>query len=262
MVCDNCTEKELIAGRYILDRFFADRCIEDRAYITDTDEIKHITKVMRLRAGERVEIIAGPDKEYLAEIKEISNSEIELAIIEEIKKKRELDCRITIYQGIPKGQKMELIIQKATELGVYRIVPCDLKRCVSSISEKEDKKIARWQKIAHEASKQAKRLSVPAIENTMEIDEIIEDMKSNQINILFYESEDNLMLKDCLRRITSSGRKTVSAGIIIGPEGGLEECERAALCEAGAESVSLGDRILRTETAAIYGAAVLAYEFE
>lgn len=262
MVCDNCTEKELIAGRYILDRFFADRCIDDRAYITDTDEIKHITKVMRLRAGERVEIIAGPDKEYLAEIKEISNSEIELAIIEEIKKKRELDCRITIYQGIPKGQKMELIIQKATELGVYRIVPCDLKRCVSSISEKEDKKIARWQKIAHEASKQAKRLSVPAIENTMEIDEIIDDMKSNQINILFYESEDNLMLKDCLRRITSSGQKTVSAGIIIGPEGGLEECERAALCEAGAESVSLGDRILRTETAAIYGAAVLAYEFE
>ena len=262
MVCDNCTEKELIAGRYILDRFFADRCIDDRAYITDTDEIKHITKVMRLRAGERVEIIAGPDKEYLAEIKEISKAEIELAIIEEIKKKRELDCRITIYQGIPKGQKMELIIQKATELGVYRIVPCDLKRCVSSISEKEDKKIARWQKIAHEASKQAKRLSVPAIENTMEIDEIIEDMKSNQINILFYESEGNLMLKDCLRRITSSGQKTVSAGIIIGPEGGLEECERAALCEAGAESVSLGDRILRTETAAIYGAAVLAYEFE
>ena len=262
MVCDNCTEKELIAGRYILDRFFADRCIDDRAYITDTDEIKHITKVMRLRAGERVEIIAGPDKEYLAEIKEISKAEIELAIIEEIKKKRELDCRITIYQGIPKGQKMELIIQKATELGVYRIVPCDLKRCVSSISEKEDKKIARWQKIAHEASKQAKRLSVPAIENTMEIDEIIEDMKSNQINILFYESEDYLMLKDCLRRITSSGQKTVSAGIIIGPEGGLEECERAALCEAGAESVSLGDRILRTETAAIYGAAVLAYEFE
>lgn len=262
MVCDNCTEKELIAGRYILDRFFADRCIDDRAYITDTDEIKHITKVMRLRAGERVEIIAGPDKEYLAEIKEISKAEIELAIIEEIKKKRELDCRITIYQGIPKGQKMELIIQKATELGVYHIVPCDLKRCVSSISEKEDKKIARWQKIAHEASKQAKRLSVPAIENTMEIDEIIDDMKSNQINILFYESEDNLMLKDCLRRITSSGRKTVSAGIIIGPEGGLEECERAALCEAGAESVSLGDRILRTETAAIYGAAVLAYEFE
>ena len=262
MVCDNCTEKELIAGRYILDRFFADRCIDDRAYITDTDEIKHITKVMRLRAGERVEIIAGPDKEYLAEIKEISKAEIELAIIEEIKKKRELDCRITIYQGIPKGQKMELIIQKATELGVYRIVPCDLKRCVSSISEKEDKKIARWQKIAHEASKQAKRLSVPAIENTMEIDEIIDDMKSNQINILFYESEDNLMLKDCLRRITSSGQKIVSAGIIRGPEGGLEECERAALCEAGAESVSLGDRILRTETAAIYGAAVLAYEFE
>ena len=262
MVCDNCTEKEIIAGRYILDRFFADRCIDDRAYITDTDEIKHITKVMRLRAGERVEIIAGPDKEYLAEIKEISKAEIELAIIEEIKKKRELDCRITIYQGIPKGQKMELIIQKATELGVYRIVPSDLKRCVSSIAEKEDKKIARWQKIAHEAAKQAKRLSVPAIENTMEIDEIIEDMKSNQINILFYESEDNLMLKDCLRRITSSGQKTVSAGIIIGPEGGLEECERAALCEAGAESVSLGDRILRTETAAIYGAAVLAYEFE
>lgn len=245
-----------------MDRFFADSCIENRAYITDTDEIKHITKVMRLRSGDKVELIASNKKEFIAQIREIKKDEIILDIVDEMIKKRELDCRITIYQGIPKGQKMELIIQKSTELGVSRIVPCQLKRCVSNISEKEDKKISRWQKIAQEASKQSKRIMVPVIENTMGIDEIIEDMKTNQINILFYESEENLMIKDYIRKINNSGEKIISAGIIIGPEGGLEESECFLLSESGAKTVSLGDRILRTETAAIYGATVLAYEFE
>lgn len=245
-----------------MDRFFADSCVEDRAYITDADEIKHITKVMRLRAGDRVELIASDQKEFVGQISEISKDEIILDIVDEIVKKRELDCRITIYQGIPKGQKMELIIQKSTELGVARIVPCQLKRCISNISEKEDKKISRWQKIAQEASKQSKRIRVPVIENTMEIHEIIEDMKNNQINILFYESEENLMIKDFIRKTNHWGEKVISAGIIIGPEGGLEESECSLLSESGAKIVSLGDRILRTETAAIYGAAVLAYEFE
>ncbi|WP_028828985.1 RsmE family RNA methyltransferase [Proteocatella sphenisci] len=245
-----------------MDRFFADSCIENRAYITDTDEIKHITKVMRLRSGDKVELIASNKKEFIAQIREIKKDEIILDIVDEMIKKRELDCRITIYQGIPKGQKMELIIQKSTELGVARIVPCQLKRCVSNISEKEDKKISRWQKIAQEASKQSKRIMVPVIENTMGIDEIIEDMKTNQINILFYESEENLMIKDYIRKINNSGEKIISAGIIIGPEGGLEESECFLLSESGAKTVSLGDRILRTETAAIYGATVLAYEFE
>lgn len=245
-----------------MDRFFVDNRVGLSATITDKDEIKHISKVLRLKEGNKVEIFSKEAKEYIAEIAEISKEEIRFDILEEVNKKRELDCKITIYQGIPKGQKMELIVQKATELGVSRIVPCQLRRCVSTISEKEDKKISRWQKIAQEASKQSKRLSVPVVENTMNINDIAEDMKNNQINILFYEGEEENSIKRYIRSIQESGTQVVSAGIIIGAEGGLEKEECEILRSAGAEIVTLGDRILRTETAAIYGATILAYEFE
>lgn len=243
-----------------MDRFFVDIRTEDKAFITDKDEIKHISKVLRLREDDEVEIFSSEEREFIAKIATISKDEIELEILEEVKKKRELDCRITIYQGIPKGQKMELIVQKATEIGADRIVPCDFKRCVSSISEKEDKKITRWQKIAQEASKQSKRLKVPVVENVMEIDDVISDMQNNDINILFYEAETQNSLKNYIRSL--GDRKIYSAGIIIGAEGGLEEDECSAFIKAGAQIVTLGDRILRTETAAVYGAAILAYEFE
>jgi len=245
-----------------LDRFFVDNRVGLIAMITDKDEIKHISKVLRLKEGNKVEIFSKDEKEYIAEIIEISKEEIRLEILEEVNKKRELNCRITIYQGMPKGQKMELIIQKATELGVSRIVPCQLRRCVSIIAEKEDKKILRWQKIAQEASKQSKRLAVPVVESTMDICDIAEDMKNNQINILFYEAEEENSIKQYIRSVQESGRQVTSAGIIIGAEGGLEKEECEILRSAGAEIVTLGDRILRTETAAIYGATILAYEFE
>lgn len=245
-----------------MDRFFVDNKTGLMASITDRDEIKHISKVLRLREGSRVEIFSKEAKEYIAQILEISKEEIKLTILEEVNKKRELDCKITIYQGIPKGQKMELIVQKATEVGVSRIVPCELKRCVSSISEKEDKKVSRWQKIAQEASKQSKRLVVPTVENTMDIADIVEDIKNNQINILFYEAEEEHSIKQYIKTIQASGIKIESAGIIVGAEGGLEKEECEILRNAGARIVTLGDRILRTETAAIYGATILAYEFE
>ncbi|MGB5823256.1 MAG: 16S rRNA (uracil(1498)-N(3))-methyltransferase [Proteocatella sp.] len=245
-----------------MDRFFVDNKVGSTATITDKDEIKHIGKVLRLKEGHKVEIFSKEAKEYIAEIAEISKDEIRLDILEEVDKKRELDCKITIYQGIPKGQKMELIVQKATELGVSTIVPCQLRRCVSTIAEKEDKKILRWQKIAQEASKQSKRLIVPVIENTMDIYDMVEDMKNNQINILFYEAEEGNSIKQYIRRVQESGLQVKSAGIIIGAEGGLEKEECEILSSAGAEIVTLGDRILRTETAAIYGATILAYEFE
>lgn len=243
-----------------MDRFFIDFRVENKALITDKDEIKHISKVLRLRENDKVEVFSDEEREFIAEIISISKDEIELKILDEVKKRRELDCKITIYQGIPKGQKMELIVQKATELGVHRIVPCDFKRCVSSISEKEDKKISRWQKIAQEASKQSKRLRVPTIENVMDVSDIITDMSNNEINILFYEAETQNSLKHYIRSF--GDRKIDSVGIIIGSEGGLEEDECEAFTSVGAKIVTLGDRILRTETAALYGAAIIAYEFE
>lgn len=243
-----------------MDRFFVDSRIENNAFITDKDEIKHISKVLRLREDDEVEIFSNEEREFIAKIVNISKDQIELEILEEVKKKRELDCKITIYQGIPKGQKMELIVQKATELGVYRVVPCNFKRCVSSISEKEDKKISRWQKIAQEASKQSKRLKVLTVANVMEMKDVVKDLKNNDINILFYEAEEENSLKDYIRSLDSE--KITSVGIIVGAEGGLEEDECEEFVSAGAKVVTLGDRILRTETAAVYGAAILSYEFE
>lgn len=244
-----------------MDRFLIDQLIDENlGKITDKDEIKHITKVLRMDEGDRLEGFTGDGREFTCEIQELEKEFVSLKILEEIFKNRELNTKITIYQGIPKGQKMELIVQKATELGVARIVPCNFRRCVSNIGEKEDKKIARWQKIAQEASKQSKRLIVPKIDGTLNIKELIEDIKANDLNILFYEADEDKNIKNLIKE--SDKNNINSIGIIIGSEGGfeLEECK---LLEAhGTKIVNLGDRILRTETAAIYGAAIVAYEFE
>lgn len=244
-----------------MDRFLIDDILENNiGKITNKDEIKHITKVLRMKENEEIEGFTKDFREFVCKINKLNKDYIELSILEELFKNRELKTKITIYQGIPKGQKMELIVQKATELGVTRIVPCDFKRCISNIGEKEDKKIARWQKIAQEAAKQSKRLAVPLIDTTLKISNLVEDMNKNDLNILFYEADEDKTLKKLIKEVRD--QNITSIGIIIGSEGGFEAKECELLESNGAKIVNLGDRILRTETAAIYGASILAYEFE
>lgn len=242
-----------------MDRFFADKIQGDLAFIDSEEEIKHISRTLRMQEGDVVEIFDGKGKEYIARLDQIDKKSIQLKVMEEVKINRELKTFITVYQGIPKAQKMELIVQKLTEIGVSRMVPVKFERCIRLIDEKEVKQIQRWQKIALEACKQSKRTLVPLIEKSMDIKTLAQDIKNNDLSLLFYENEEALNVKELLKALD---KKQTKVGIIIGPEGGIAEPERELLISAGAKSVLLGNRILRTETAAIYGASIISYELE
>lgn len=242
-----------------MDRFFADKIQGDLAFIDSEEEIKHISRTLRMQEGDVVEIFDGKGKEYIARLDQIDKKSIQLKVMEEVKINRELNTFITVYQGIPKAQKMELIVQKLTEIGVSRMVPVKFERCIRLIDEKEVKQIQRWQKIALEACKQSKRTLVPLIEKSMDIKTLAQDIKNNDLSLLFYENEEALNVKELLKALD---KKQTKVGIIIGPEGGITETERELLISAGAKSVLLGNRILRTETAAIYGASIISYELE
>lgn len=242
-----------------MDRFFADKIQGDLAFIDSEEEIKHISRTLRMQEGDVVEIFDGKGKEYIARLDQIDKKSIQLKVMEEVEINRELNTFITVYQGIPKAQKMELIVQKLTEIGVSRMVPVKFERCIRLIDEKEVKQIQRWQKIALEACKQSKRTLVPLIEKSMDIKTLAQDIKNNDLSLLFYENEEALNVKELLKALD---KKQTKVGIIIGPEGGITETERELLISAGAKSVLLGNRILRTETAAIYGASIISYELE
>lgn len=242
-----------------MDRFFADKIQGNLAFIDSEEEIKHISRTLRMQEGDVVEIFDGKGKEYIARLDQIDKKSIQLKVMEEVKINRELKTFITVYQGIPKAQKMELIVQKLTEIGVSRMVPVKFERCIRLIDEKEAKQIQRWQKIALEACKQSKRTLVPLIEKSMDIKTLAQDIKNNDLSLLFYENEEALNVKELLKALD---KKQTKVGIIIGPEGGITETERELLISAGAKSVLLGNRILRTETAAIYGASIISYELE
>ncbi len=242
-----------------MDRFFADKIQGNLAFIDSEEEIKHISRTLRMQEGDVVEIFDGKGKEYIARLDQIDKKSIQLKVMEEVKINRELKTFTTVYQGIPKAQKMELIVQKLTEIGVSRMVPVKFERCIRLIDEKEAKQIQRWQKIALEACKQSKRTLVPLIEKSMDIKTLAQDIKNNDLSLLFYENEEALNVKELLKALD---KKQTKVGIIIGPEGGITETERELLISAGAKSVLLGNRILRTETAAIYGASIISYELE
>lgn len=235
-----------------------DKIEGQQAWIRSAEEIKHISKVLRLKEKHQVEIFDVEGREYIAEIAEIEKQEILLQILENVEVERELKSQITVYQGIPKAQKMDLIIQKLTEIGVQRMVPVKFERCVKVIDEKENKQNERWSKIAFEACKQAKRTKIPNIDFSMDLKALSQDIKENDLTLLFYENEAETTIKEALKK-TETGSKI---GIIIGPEGGITEKEQEELTAAGAVSVQIGKRILRTETAAIYGASVVSYELE
>ena len=169
----------------------------------------------------------------------------------------ELNVKITLFQGLPKKDKMELIIQKAVELGVFNIVPVDMKNCIVKLKD-EDKKISRWQEISEAAAKQSKRNIIPKIEKLMKIKDLKDKIKDYDLCIVAYEDENNTTLKDILNK----NKNAKNIALIIGPEGGISKEEVQLLNENGAKTASLGKRILRTETAGISMISMITYEFE
>ena len=229
-------------------------------YITGKD-VNHIKNVLRMRIGEEISVGNGMDgKEYRCTIDSFEEDSVSCKLLFIKEDGVELPVKVTLFQGLPKADKMELIIQKAVELGVYEIVPVATKRCVVKLdAKKEASKIARWQAIAEAAAKQSKRAVVPQIRPVMTMQEAIKAASEMEHRIIPYElAEGMLKTKEVFESFTPGN----SVAVFIGPEGGFEEKEVEAATEAGIQPVSLGKRILRTETAGFTVLAWIMYELE
>ena len=224
------------------------------------EDIKHIVNVLHMQIDEKIQICNMENSEnYIAKIKKIQKEEIIAENTEKLNISTESNVKIDLYQGLPKADKMELIIQKTTELGISRIIPTELSRCIVKLEEKNsEKKIERWQKIAEAAAKQSKRDRIPKIENITEIKNI--ELQNYDLFLVAYEEETEQTLKQELKKLPKQTEYEI--GILIGPEGGIEFQEIETLKENGAKIVTLGKRILRTETAPIAMVSNIIYELE
>lgn len=237
-----------------MPKFFTAReNITEKEIIIDSEDAKHIKKVLRLNTGDEITVCDGRGIDYTAVIRETEANRIICDIKDSYICDTEPQVKVTLYQGLPKASKMDYIIQKTTELGITRIVPAVLSRCVVKLENAaaEKKKTERWQKIAYEAAKQSGRGVVPEVSLPMKADDIIEELKSYDLCFVPYECEQETRLCDVLK----DAGEVKNAAFLIGPEGGLDITEVEKLKEAGVKTVTLGRRILRTETA---GEAVLA----
>ena len=227
------------------------------------EDVKHIKNVLRKQIGDNIEICdQDTEKSYICKIEKIENESILTSIVEELQSYDD-KIKVDIYQGLPKADKMELIIQKSVELGVNAIIPVEMKRCVVKIDSKdESKKITRWQKIAESAAKQSVRNTIPEIKNIVNVEKIIQLIKEYDCVIVAYENEKSNTIKSELLRIKENVHDKIKIAVVIGPEGGLEEKDVELLKQNGAKIVTLGNRILRTETVALNVLSVIMYELE
>ena len=242
-----------------MDRFFTPKSninLEQNTCIIEGEDVKHISRVLRSRENDKLEVCDMDNNEYICEIREINKDNILLDIIEKVNIKRESNLKVKLYQGMPKGTKMELILQKLTEIGVDEIVLVQAKRSVTKIdNKKEDKKIERWERIIYEAAKQSKRGKIPKLTGVLTFKEALADMQNNDLNICPYENERTISIKEAIK---DSSANTI--GIFVGPEGGFEEEEIEKIQEIDGKVVSLGPRILRTETASVVASSIVLYE--
>lgn len=241
-----------------MHKFFVtpDSINESKATITG-DDVKHIYKVLRLKAGDKIVINDTRGNEYLGSIENVNKAAVDISILEKVQDSSESPIKITLFQGLPKSAKMDYIVQKGTEIGINEIIPIITGRVVVKNEIGEYKKTDRWQRIALEACKQCKRSSIPKIASPIEFNELLELLKAFDTIVVPYENEAGLGIK---KMVSDLKHKAYNIAVIIGPEGGFEESEIDELSEMGAYIVTLGPRILRTETAGIVCSAILEYE--
>lgn len=227
--------------------------------ITGSD-VNHMKNVLRMKTGEQLEISDGNNKKYLCEIESLEADKVTARILEEREAENELPSKLYLFQGLPKSDKMELIIQKAVELGVWEVIPVATKRAVVKLDQKKAaKKRERWSGISESAAKQAGRNVIPEIKQVMNFREALSYAKSLDVLLIPYELAEGM--QDTKERIQAI-QPGQSVGIFIGPEGGFEQEEVKLAMEAGAYPITLGRRILRTETAGMTMLSVLMYHLE
>lgn len=237
----------------------SDQVEGDRIVITGSD-VNHIKNVLRMKEGEKVRISDGRSRDYQCALSVIGSERIEAEILTEEESDKELSSRIYLFQGLPKADKMELVIQKTVELGVYRIIPVAAKRCVVKLDKKKEaSKIKRWNAIAESAAKQSGRTIIPEVEGVMSWTEALEYAKRLDINLIPYELAEGMPQTKQLIEQIEPGK---SIGIFIGPEGGFDIGEVERAIEIGAHPITLGRRILRTETAGLATLSILMYHLE
>lgn len=246
--------------------FVKEEQIRENQIIILGQDVNHIKKVLRAKIGDELQICNSQNGEnFLCEIDNLEEEKIICQIKEKIQEQVESNIEVTIFQGLPKADKMEYIIQKSVELGVYDITPVEMKRCVVKLNEKDkSKKIERWQKISEVAAKQCGRDIIPQINNIINIKNICNLIQEYDMVLVAYENEEKNTLKEQLENIKkqNNSKSKVKIGIIIGPEGGLEEKDVETLKENGAKVITLGRRILRTETVALNVLSIIMYELE
>ena len=246
-----------------MQRFFVEpyQVLEEEHRITLTGpDLNHMKNVLRMRIGEDVWISDGSEKEYHCTIEEFQEDSAVLHILYAQESQYELPSRIYLFQGLPKGDKMELIIQKAVELGVYEIIPVATKRAVVKLdAKKAEAKQKRWQSIAESAAKQSRRNIIPHIHEVVKFGQAVDYAKNLDITLIPYELAEDM---EKTKQIFETIQPGQSIGIFIGPEGGFDESEIALAQENGISPITLGKRILRTETAGMAVLSVLMFQLE
>lgn len=231
----------------------------ERIYIEGSD-VNHMKNVLRMRPGEAVAISDGDNLKYRCVVEGYEEGRAVLAIQQRMPVYTELPCRITLFQGLPKQDKMELIVQKAVELGASQVVPVATRRSVVKLDEKKAaKKLQRWQQIAESAAKQAGRGYIPQVSSVLSYQEALEKAGGLDVLLIPYELAEGM---EEARKVVASIAQGQSVGIIIGPEGGFEKEEVDAPIHQGAKAITLGRRILRTETAGLAILSILMFHLE
>ena len=241
-----------------MHRFFlkeTDLIHKDQIELFTPETIHHALNVLRITSGEKCELVKD-ERLYIGQVQSIQNESIVFSIEKISERSYESPVMVDLFQCLPKGPKLELIIQKNVELGIHKIVLLESKRCIVDFKNKDlEKKLSRYQKIAEEAAKQSKRTLIPNIEGLLKLKNIENVISSYDEVIVLYENEDQLTLKSLLHK--SDAKKFA---VIVGPEGGFDDSEIKHLSSVGCKIVSLGNRILRTETAGFVAVTCIQYD--
>lgn len=235
--------------------------VRDNRITIKGPDVNHIKNVLRMRAGEKITAVdeAGGRK-WICEIEELSEDGVRCGILSEEEADTELSAKIFLFQGLPKGDKMELILQKAVELGCFEIIPVACRRCVVKLEEKKQRsRVQRWQSISEAAAKQSGRRIIPQVRDVMRFSQALSCAADMDVRLIPYEKAEGMIKTKEILGAVKPGQKIA---VFIGPEGGFEESEIREAESAGVIPVTLGRRILRTETAAITMLSWLMYALE
>lgn len=246
-----------------MQRYFVNKSPDEARYYIDGEDRYHIRNVMRMQPGDSIICVDPDGKSAICRLVEINEDQVIALIDERLEENKELPIKVTIASGLPKGDKLEWIIQKGTELGAYEFLPFSAARSVVKWDEKKAaKKVERWQKIAKEAAEQSHRVLLPQVASPVDFKKLLQTSSRYDYKLVAFEEESRKGETSVFAALLKKMQKGESLLVVFGPEGGLTEQEIDQLKENGFAVCGLGPRILRTETAPLYTLSAISYHFE